>query len=286
MDDSSSKMSRFLERLKNQYRLVILNNETFEEVANFRVSLQNIYLLLSSVFVFLSLIIILIIFYTPVRQLVPGYGELSDNSRFIELNKNLDTISLALEAQELYLSSFRKMITIDEIPDDSEPTEREKLMDAISESIESNRELSTSTLPALTTNAVKTKNIRKLQQDFLQPPVTGLISLNFTPNLKHFGVDILAPSNTPIKAIKDGFVISSGWNLETGNTLGIQHADNMVSFYKHNSALLKEVGAHVKAGEAVAIIGNTGTLSDGPHLHFELWYNGNPVNPLDYINFE
>jgi murein DD-endopeptidase MepM/ murein hydrolase activator NlpD len=105
------------------------------------------------------------------------------------------------------------------------------------------------------------------------------------PEKRHFGIDILAPRNTPIKSALDGWVVQSDWTLETGNTIGIQHENNIITFYKHNSVLLKKVGSYVKAGEAVAIIGNTGEMTDGPHLHFELWYKGNPVDPADYINF-
>ena len=99
------------------------------------------------------------------------------------------------------------------------------------------------------------------------------------------GRDVLAPKNTAIKAAMDGFIFFSDWTLETGNTLGIQHSNNAITFYKHNSVLLKKAGSYVKAGEAVAIIGNTGTLTDGPHLHFELWHKGKPVDPEEYIKF-
>ena len=105
------------------------------------------------------------------------------------------------------------------------------------------------------------------------------------PDQDHNGLDILAPKNTPIKAVMDGVVILSDWTLETGNTIGIMHDNQVMSFYKHNSSLLKKNGAIVRAGEAIAIIGNTGTLSSGPHLHFELWYKGKPVDPSRYINF-
>ena len=129
-------------------------------------------------------------------------------------------------------------------------------------------------------------NDAPLEQLFFVPPITGRMSEGFMADKKHYGVDILAPKNTPVKAVMDGYVITSDWTLETGNTIGIQHANNIVTFYKHNSALLKKTGSFVKAGEAVAIIGNTGTLSDGPHLHFELWHKGKPINPIDFINFE
>ncbi len=128
------------------------------------------------------------------------------------------------------------------------------------------------------------KNV-SMEQIFFSPPVSGPISSGFMPNLGHIGVDILAPKNTAVKAALDGYIFFSDWTLETGNTIGIQHENNIISFYKHNSVLLKKVGSFVKAGEAVAIIGNTGTLSNGPHLHFELWNNGEPVDPTEYISF-
>jgi murein DD-endopeptidase MepM/ murein hydrolase activator NlpD len=117
-------------------------------------------------------------------------------------------------------------------------------------------------------------------------PIGGTITSNFDPEKKHLGVDVIAPKNTPIKAAMDGWVISSDWTLETGNTIAIQHTNNIVTFYKHNSVLLKKTGNYVRGGEAIAIIGNTGELTDGPHLHFELWHQGKPVNPTDFVDFK
>ena len=127
---------------------------------------------------------------------------------------------------------------------------------------------------------------QKLEHLYLVPPVKGTISAGFSEAQSHFGIDVLAPKSTPIKAILDGHVIFSDWTLETGNTIGIQHNNNMVSIYKHNSSLLKKMGSFVKAGEAVAVIGNTGTISSGPHLHFELWVDGLPIDPQKFINFQ
>ena len=126
----------------------------------------------------------------------------------------------------------------------------------------------------------------RIAELYFTPPLRGgYITAEFQPSKKHYGIDITAPKNTPIQSAMDGTVIISDWTLETGNIIGIQHKNNLVSFYKHNSVLLKKVGSFVKAGEAVAIIGNTGQLSDGPHLHFEIWHNSQPVNPTNYINF-
>ena len=124
-----------------------------------------------------------------------------------------------------------------------------------------------------------------LEQMYFSSPLSGEISAGFQPDTKHYGVDIVAPENTAIKSIMDGWVIISDYTVETGNTIGIQHPNNIISFYKHNSVLLKKEGSFVRAGEAVAIIGNTGELTDGPHLHFELWHKGKPVDPADFIMF-
>jgi murein DD-endopeptidase MepM/ murein hydrolase activator NlpD len=126
---------------------------------------------------------------------------------------------------------------------------------------------------------------KPIEQLFFAPPLKGEVSAHFDRKKNHYGIDILAPKNTPIKATMDGYVIVSDWTLETGNTIGIQHENGILSFYKHNSTLLKKTGSYVRAGEAIAIIGNTGALTSGPHLHFELWHKGKPLDPADYVNF-
>jgi murein DD-endopeptidase MepM/ murein hydrolase activator NlpD len=126
---------------------------------------------------------------------------------------------------------------------------------------------------------------KPIEQMYFVVPVRGEISSEFAADKSHFGIDLVAPKNTAVRATMDGYVFLSDWTLETGNTIGIQHANNIISFYKHNAQLLKKAGNFVRAGEAIAIIGNTGEKTDGPHLHFELWHKGTPVNPADYIAF-
>ena len=116
-------------------------------------------------------------------------------------------------------------------------------------------------------------------------PLKGTVTTPFSALNKHYGVDIVSAPDEVIKSALDGTVIFSNWTSETGYVIGIQHSNNLFTIYKHNSALLKKEGDYVKAGEVVAIIGNTGELTSGPHLHFELWYNGSPVNPKDYVSF-
>jgi murein DD-endopeptidase MepM/ murein hydrolase activator NlpD len=124
-----------------------------------------------------------------------------------------------------------------------------------------------------------------VEESALTTPVSGEMIQGFNTKKQHFGVDIAAPTNTAIKAVLDGRVIFAEYTLETGNVIAIQHANNLVSFYKHNASLLTSVGTQVKAGEAIAVIGNTGTKTTGPHLHFELWHDGKPIDAAEYITF-
>lgn len=124
-----------------------------------------------------------------------------------------------------------------------------------------------------------------LQDMSFFPPIKGIITERFDAKAKHLGVDLVAQANEPIKAIADGTVIFASWTEDTGNVIGIQHQGNIISFYKHNAALLKKQGDFVRAGDVIAIIGNTGRLSSGPHLHFEIWYKGNAINPEKFISF-
>lgn len=274
----------FRERLQDKYRLVILNNETFQELSSYRLSLMNLYIMLSSLVVIIGTLLILLIVYTPIKRLIPGYGDFSSSPQIIELNKQLDEIEKEKEAQEVYLASFRKMLSADgEFTEYVPPTKEEKLQKAIT-TAETNNQIIVNNSQIQNVPVGSMQSSAENYYDLIKP-VSGSVSASFMPEKKHNGVDILAPANTAVKSVLDGYVIISGWNVDTGNTIGVQHSDNIVSFYKHNSALLKEEGNFVKAGEALAIIGNSGTLSDGPHLHFELWMDGNPVNPENFIKF-
>lgn len=124
-----------------------------------------------------------------------------------------------------------------------------------------------------------------LQDIYFFTPISGIITSRFDLSEEHYGVDIVAKTDEPVKCIADGSVIMADWTQSSGNIIAVQHRGNLISVYKHNAALLKKVGSFVSAGEIIAIIGNTGELTTGPHLHFELWYNGNPVNPEDFVSF-
>jgi murein DD-endopeptidase MepM/ murein hydrolase activator NlpD len=223
----------------------------------------------------------LLIAFTPLKKLVPGYQDIKANAEFIELRKKTKAFEQQIAEFEIYLEGNKRRLmgvgdsTLEMPLEETSQTGGINLEDFMKNN-DNQEELAFK---------VRHQSNSLSGNYFFLAPVNGTISYVFDPSIKHFGIDILAPKNTPIKAIMDGFVISSDWTLETGNTICVQHPNNTISFYKHNSVLLKKTGDYVRAGEALAIIGNSGTLSDGPHLHFELWIQGQCVNPLEYIEF-
>ncbi len=294
MAAENKRFGRFREKLKDTYRLVVMNNETFEEVGSYKLSLLNVYIMLCSIVLLVALVVISIIIFTPIKRYIPGYGDISQHKELSELYDKYVSLEEELQAQYTYTQSVKKMLVGDTYEGEEEIEETEEMPESLlniqrieedellRKEIELNEQIAQNKL----LKADNPEEAEKpLEQIYFFPPVNGEISASFKAEDKHYGVDVMAPKNTPIKAALSGYVITSDWTLETGKTIGIQHSNNILSFYKHNSALLKKVGDYVQAGEAVALIGNTGTLSSGPHLHFELWNDGKPVDPELFINF-
>ena len=271
------------------YRLVLRKDETLEEVGSYRLTLLNIYILLSSFILVAMGLMAVVIFFTPLKRLVPGYAEPTQHPEYIKLSKKMASLEAELTSYKLYYEHFNKLIRQ---PDSvSAPkvayTSRVKEQTKTTEKTEqpTNDEPKRAEKPVLTSSSSQPSILNLADYRYLMPPISGVISSGFDAKTDHIGVDILAPHDTPVKAIWDGHVITADWTLETGYTIGIQHSNDMVSFYKHNATLLKRNGAFVRAGEAIAIIGNTGKMTSGPHLHFELWLQGKPVDPTNYIDF-
>ena len=297
MSGENSKEQSWIERLQYTYRLVVMNNETFEETGSYQLTLLNVYIMISTIVVLVAFAVLMLIAFTPLKRYIPGYGDVDQIKKVLTLQEKLEDMEEELEAQRTYTESFKRILVANVEAEKDMPKVEEVIQDSsisvkrIKEDEQLRRDVQLEDIGASSAAAPINRSAslqiidQRLEQMYFVAPITGEISADFMLNKKHFGVDVLAPKNTAIKATLDGFVFMSDWTLETGNTIGIQHTNNVITFYKHNSVLLKDVGSYVKAGEAVAIIGNTGTLSDGPHLHFELWYKGKPVNPTDYINF-
>jgi hypothetical protein len=292
------------EHLEKKFLFIIRNEETFEETASYKLTLQNIYLLACTVLFVVSILLFLLIIFSPVKKYIPGYGDIRSQGEFVKLEQKVNQLEEELMARDTYIESIRRIITGN--PETSsdvtkniqiklekpEPLPKVKEDSILRAEFEATQSMEKRTRPPVSTfpssqanNNFKNTETESFRYLSFTPPVRGPLGAAYGPDKGHLGVDIIAAANTPIKAVLDGSIIQADWSIENGHTIAIQHGNNMVSIYKHNSALLKKTGARVKAGEAIAIIGNTGTLTDGPHLHFELWFKGKPVNPVDYIRF-
>jgi murein DD-endopeptidase MepM/ murein hydrolase activator NlpD len=295
---NTERWQKWRENTTKHYRFVIMNEDTFEEVGSYKLTLMNLYIFISTLLVLLTFLVFLLIAYTPIKEYLPGFQPLGNNDRrLLELTKEVNRMGDEMQAQEVYINNLKRMLTGNPIrekdvpkvdmPDQSKKGETKKVgMSDVDEELRREDELERVGRIAKQARSVGFAPSEKaMEQLFFAAPVNGEISAHFDRQKSHYGVDVLAPRNTAIKAAMDGFVFLSEWTLETGNTVGIQHDNGILSFYKHNSSLLKKVGNFVRAGEAIAIVGNTGVLSSGPHLHFELWHKGKPVDPVDYVTF-
>jgi murein DD-endopeptidase MepM/ murein hydrolase activator NlpD len=283
-----------LQRVRDKYRLVILNEETFEERLSFRLSRLNVFVAVGLLSIILVFITTYIIAFTPLKEYIPGYTDVGMQKRIYELQLRSDSVERALHANEGYLRDLRKVLgggdLLDkrEIPVDTANARNYKTIndkrseeDSMMRADYENRS-KYNLFKGENSSSGQASLVRNL---FFYSPLKGIITSEFNPQEAHYGVDIVANKNEAIKAIQDGTVIFSGWTVETGYVIGLQHPGNIISVYKHNSVLLKKEGNIVRAGESIAIIGESGELSTGPHLHLEIWINGNPVNPKDYIVF-
>ncbi|MEM0992389.1 MAG: M23 family metallopeptidase [Bacteroidota bacterium] len=280
------------ERLKYTYRLIIMNNETFEEVGSYRLSLLNVYVVLSTIVVAVAIMMWMLITYTPLKRYIPGYSGSDEN---IELIASLEAQVAELEEErknrDFYIDNIKRILAgnveyaedVQQEPLEAVDADAQIKANASEQNLRN--QVEASEIQNLTGIRTNQSPSRSLEQSYFITPVLGEVIKGFNKDQRHFGTDVVAPANTPIKAVMDGRVFFADWTMETGNVIGIQHANDLITFYKHNSVLLKEVGTFVKAGEAVAVIGNTGTKTTGPHLHFEVWHNGKAVDAAEYFTF-
>jgi murein DD-endopeptidase MepM/ murein hydrolase activator NlpD len=249
--------------------------------------------------IILVILTIFLIAFTPLKEYIPGYMDVDLQRKVYELQLRADSIEQEFARKTLYFENLKKIIegreTTEYYQDLNDSIETKdpainyadiRLTHTQEDSLfrleyeqRGKYDNYRSSLPSDLSSTYSRSNF------LFFPPLQGIVTSRFDPEIDHFGVDIVADRNEPIKAALDGMVILSGWTIETGNVIAIQHTQNILSVYKHNSVLLKKEGTFVKAGEVIAIIGETGELSTGPHLHFELWFNGNPVDPTEYISF-
>ena len=249
-------------KLSNKYRLVLLDDDTLGEINSTRLSLLSMLAFVATLVCLVAISTYLLFSYTPLRYMIPGYADVNNNKEYITLLSKVEDIETELDAQRIYTEGIKNMLNPSKLK-----------IDNLDGNIEDNNENQLSgNLP--------------VEHFYFYSPLKGEISAGFDLNENHLGTDIVAEKGTPIRSIQDGVVINADWSAKTGNTISIQHRSNLVSVYKHNSTLLSKIGEKVGSGEAIAIIGNTGELTSGPHVHLELWKNGVPIDPAKYIVFD
>lgn len=279
---------KFTKKLLHKYRMVVLNEDTFEERFSFRLTRLNVFVAVGLSVIFLIAATTVLIAFTPLREYIPGYSSAQLKEKAANLAYTSDSLQNVIRLNDQYLNSIKNALTgeldLDQLNRDSilsqpitnveyEEINRIKADSLLREEVA--QEDKYNILPTATDNI----------NFSLFPPVKGSISEPYNIKDKHYAVDIVTTRNSPIKSVADGRVIFAEWTAGTGYVILIEHSYGLISVYKHNASLTKSQGDMVRGGEVIATAGNTGELTTGPHLHFELWNEGNPVDPSEYIDF-
>ena len=286
---AKKKKKKIAKKLLHKYRLVILNEDTFEERLSFKLTRLNVFVLTMLSAIFLISMTTLLIAFTPLREYIPGYSSTALKKQAVKLSLQTDSLQRVIEVNERYYTSIRKVLQGEISPMEFN---RDSIIEAAQIEI-SERDLMPSKEDSLLREKVDKEDKFNLFESatsvsnfVLFPPAIGTITEEYNTDEKHFAIDIALAKETPIKSTADGTVIFAEWTAETGYVIIIEHSYGLISVYKHNASLTKEQGDLVKAGEVIATAGNTGNLTTGPHLHFELWSDGYPINPSNFIDFK
>ena len=293
-ENIQSRRKKLISRLKHTYRLVFFT-DNFDEVWHLRITLMNVLSIAGTVFIILVFGSMALVMFTPMRQLVPGYPTDAMRKQIYGNMLRLDSLEYEIRLRDRFFSAVNAIVTgrepeFIEMEIDNNPANYENIVFTRSEQdsllrkqVEEEEQFNFGVRSQSMSSFFSEETL--ISKIHFFKPVEGVVSNKFNLNNNHFGIDIVAAPNVVVKSILDGTVIMSVWTSETGYVIQVQHTANIISVYKHNSSLLKKQGDRVKVGEAVAIVGNSGELTSGPHLHFEMWQNGTPLNPEDYIVF-
>ena len=287
------KETRLFRNFRSKYRLLIQDENNFEEKFSVRLSRANVLALVSAVFLATASLVVLIVVFTPLKEFIPGYPDLTIKSTAIDASLKLDSLERKLAMQENYLNNIKKILN-DELSADSAFLVVDNTINP--NSVVFTRSVEDSLLrlkmeTELEYSLAFSRNQENQRSNDLGttvffPPIRGTVTAEFDPLNEHYGIDIVTTKDAPIKATLAGIVVLSAFTSDAGNVIQIQHENELISVYKHNAILFKRQGESVKAGETIAIVGNSGEFTSGPHLHFELWYKGKPVDPSLYMVFE
>jgi murein DD-endopeptidase MepM/ murein hydrolase activator NlpD len=280
------------ERLSTKYQLVIRNEDNLAEKTTIGFTYAKVLVLSISVFLLLFILSLFLSKTLLAKWFDPKHAQMEANKKLYELALQVDSLAVEVDRKDKFIQNFQRILSGDtssgfvdpalELKGGVKPVSAIGNLKLAPSDSQFRKDFEQTELSLIT--LANSKN-RELQETFFFSPITGLVSDKYDLKKGHYGLDIVAKANEPVKCIADGTVIMASWTQDSGYVIGIQHRGNIISLYKHNAELLKKVGSFVNAGEIISIVGNSGELTDGPHLHFELWHNGNPLNPEEFVTF-
>lgn len=278
-------------KLIHQYRWMLVDDDSLEAKFSIRINIINVLLIFSVLTIVLFGSAYLVLKYSPLKSYFiedSSFDMVQSQREILQLNEKILSMEDSLNKNSLFIEHLTKVVSgdlkaaeVDSLMSTNVPVliDESKLRASVEDSI-FRAQIAQEELEALKKNNESTHN-----SDMLYPPVRGIVTAGYSLTENHLATDIAAPIGESVKVIDDGIVIFSDWNPNTGNSIIIQHKNDLMSMYKHCSKVFVEVGNEVKKGDVIAQVGNTGELTTGPHLHFELWVQGMAVDPEDYIEF-
>lgn len=275
--------------LTTRYQLIIRNEENFAEKTSAGFTYSKI--ILFSVIFFAAMFVVSLFLVKTIlaKWFDPKHAQMENNKRLLELDSKVDSLAIEVERKDKFIANFQRVLSGDttDLKDETHKDGNRVAAKPGELSLAANdsafrRDFERSDLSVITQTSVK---YHELQGTFFFSPITGFVSDRYDVKKGHFGIDVVAKTNEPVKCIAEGTVVFSSWTQDSGYVIMIQHRGSLVSVYKHNAELLKKVGTFVNAGEIISIVGNSGELTNGPHLHLEMWYNGNSLNPEEFVTF-
>ncbi|MDR2086184.1 MAG: M23 family metallopeptidase [Dysgonamonadaceae bacterium] len=281
------KQLSFWKKVRFKYKLSFLNENTLEEVFTFRLSRLSVFWVILAFAVLCITLTSIVIINTPIRNYLPGYLDAEVRKIMVENALRADSLEQVLATQTYFLNNINSILQ------GTSPIAQVPKADSTAKEANINLEKSKMTTEFIKNyeeeekyNLNRTTSSQQLPDNLIfYKPVTGLVSDHFNLREKHYGIDIATKPKESVLATMNGKVVFAGFDANAGYVVQIQHPNGFVSIYKHNTSVLKKQGDDVKAGEAIALAGNTGSLSSGTHLHFELWFKGNPIDPEEFIVF-
>ncbi|MBS2097771.1 M23 family metallopeptidase [Carboxylicivirga linearis] len=287
------KSKSLVDKLRHKYRLAVFNEQTFEEVFGMRLSRLNVFITIGITSIVLIVFVIYLIAFTGLREYIPGYPSGHERRLIIQNTQRVDSLIWEIERRDKFFRDIRAIMS-GELPEGATAEDIDSLNEYNNSKISFKKSEEDSIFREQIEREEKfnlsafetTSNKLELEHRFLFTPLKGVVVNKFGESEGHYGVDIVAKEGARVSSVLEGTVIFTGWTVETGYVIQVQHSHNLISLYKHNERLLKSMGDKVQAGEAIAHVGNSGEFTTGPHLHFELWYNGVAIDAEQYMSFE